>query len=623
MFTILYFIYLITKILLLMIFDLEMIIMREKLHYTSVKFINYKAFLNFTIKLKDFNVLVGPNNSGKSTILGAFRILNEAMRKARTRKPEIIQGPEGSVHGYNINLDKVPVATENVFTNYNDKEPASITFKISNGNELILFFPKEQVCFLICNTKGLLVTSPSIFKKEYNISIGFVPVLGPLDHHELLYQKEAARLALLTPTASRNFRNVWLHYNENFEEFSKLIKDTWPGMEIGPPEIDTTHAKPRIHMFCPEDRFPREIFWAGFGFQVWCQMLTFIVKNKDCSLFIIDEPDIYLHSDLQCQIVNILKELGPDILIATHSTEIISEVEPDNILSINKKYRTARRIKNISQLQQIFSILGSNLNPTITQLAKTRRVIFVEGKDFRIISIFARKLNNHKIANRSDFAVIPVDGFNAKKVKNFLQGMEITLGMSLLSGVIFDRDYRSQTELNDVIQELEKNNNFAYIHSCKEIENFLLEPNVIRKTIKKRIKDIENRSRKKIKFTENVKEILSKITEEIRHEVMAQYLSKRRNYEKRMTPNYDDATIDARVIKEFTKRWDDFDERLKIVPGKKVLSKFNTYLQDNFSISISNSLIASQFKNSEIPEEVKLIIGKIENLRMTEFQESK
>jgi hypothetical protein len=57
------------------------------------------------------------------------------------------------------------------------------------------------------------IRSPSEFKKYVTIEIGYVPILGPVDHTELLYQKEAARLALLTYTASRNFRNIWFHYS--------------------------------------------------------------------------------------------------------------------------------------------------------------------------------------------------------------------------------------------------------------------------------------------------------------------------------------------------------------------------------------------------------------------------
>lgn len=43
--------------------------------FTSVAFHNYKAFQQFSISLDDINILVGPNNSGKSTVIGAFRIL--------------------------------------------------------------------------------------------------------------------------------------------------------------------------------------------------------------------------------------------------------------------------------------------------------------------------------------------------------------------------------------------------------------------------------------------------------------------------------------------------------------------------------------------------------------------
>ncbi len=199
-----------------------------------------------------------------------------------------------------------------------------------------------------------IVRSPSDFKKFVSLEIGFVPVLGPVDHREKLYQQEAARLALLTYTASRNFRNIWHHYGEDFYEFKELVKTTWPGMDIDPPEVNISSEGITLDMFCPEERIPREIFWAGFGFQVWCQMLTYIVKNKNVSLFLIDEPDIYLHSDLQRQLLGILKALGPDIVIATHSTELISEAELNDILLINKANQSAKRIKDPAQLKDIF-----------------------------------------------------------------------------------------------------------------------------------------------------------------------------------------------------------------------------------------------------------------------------
>jgi len=305
-------------------------------------------------------------------------------------------------------LSSISVAEENIFYNYDDKETASVKFQLSNNNELTLYFPEQGVCFLFADAQGSSVVSPSAFRAQFNCPIGFVPILGPIEHIENLYEREAARLAIYNYRAARNFRNIWYHFPEKFDQFRSALNLSWPGMDVQRPVVDRSHEKPRLHMFCPEERIPREIFWAGFGFQVWCQMLTQIVQSSETSLFLIDEPDIYLHSDLQRQLLGLLRNMGPDILIATHSTEIITEAEADDIVLINKRRNSARRLKQPSQLKEVFKILGSNLNPILTQLAKTRRAIFVEGSDFQILSKFARKIGLTKVANRSEFAVIPV-----------------------------------------------------------------------------------------------------------------------------------------------------------------------------------------------------------------------
>lgn len=585
-------------------------------HFTTVHFKNFKAFKDYWVSLNEFNVLVGPNNSGKSTILGAFRILSEGMRKAKSKRPTIVAGPEHKTFGYHISLDEVPIATENIFTDYDDTNPAQVKFRLSNGNELLLFFPSIDACYLICNTKSAEIRTTTQFKKEFNATIGFVPVLGPVEHNELLYQREAARLALLTHRASRNFRNIWYHYPENFEKFRDLLRSTWPGMDIEPPEIDLSIKKPRLHMFCPEGRIPREIFWAGFGFQVWCQILTFIVSSSESSLFIIDEPDIYLHSDLQRQLVSVLKNLGPDILIATHSIEIISESDPDDLLVINKSYRSAKRIKDPTQLQKVFQILGSNLNPILTQLAKNKRALFVEGKDFQILSKFARKLNKNQVANRSDFTVIPVEGFNPEKVKDFSKGIALTLGTQIITGIVFDRDYRSDSEVNVLQADLKKTNKLAHIHQRKEIENYLLESHAIEKAINKKLSDRKKRIGDAIEFEEQVDNLLEKITSPLRHKTEAQYISKRLAFEKSVHPNLDDSTITEKMMMEFEDQWEKIENRLCIVPGKQVFSSLNKYLQENYKITLTFSQVIDGFSPENVPDEILGLIESIDLFRL-------
>jgi predicted ATP-dependent endonuclease of OLD family len=99
--------------------------MLEISHLVRADFYRFKAFNRFSFHLRHFNILVGPNNAGKSTILTAFRILAAAMRRAGTRRPDFIQGPEGKTQGYQIDLSAISVAEENIFFNYDDSEPAT------------------------------------------------------------------------------------------------------------------------------------------------------------------------------------------------------------------------------------------------------------------------------------------------------------------------------------------------------------------------------------------------------------------------------------------------------------------------------------------------------------------
>lgn len=582
--------------------------MSESHRFVRVDFHRFKAFQKFTLHLRHFNILVGPNNAGKSTVLAAFRMLAAALRKGWSRKPEAIRMDRKDKLGYSIDFRGVSVAEENIFYNYDDSEPVSVRFQLSNRSELTLYFPERGVCYLVADSQAGIPRAPSMFRKYFNCSIGFVPILGPVDHHEPLFKEEAARLALFNYTAARNFRNIWYHFPEKFGEFRKLLQETWPGMDIESPTVDYSHEKPMLHMFCPEERIPREIFWAGFGFQVWCQMLTHLVQSSDKSLFLIDEPDIYLHSDLQRQLLGLLRNLGPDILIATHSTEIITEAEADDIVLINKKRQSARRIKQPNEVAEVFDMLGSNLNPILTQLAKTRRAVFVEGKDFQIISKFARKLNSSPVANRTHFAVVPIDGFNPERIRSLKNGMEATLGGAIATAAILDRDYRSQAECDMVVTACKEFCTLAIVHKCKEIENFLLVPNAIDRAGGRKVADRNKRMGEDQKYEACATEILEEFASKVKTAVTSQYLASRRRFEKSHSPWKDEATSNEAALSELDTLWEGTGTRLRIVPGKSALSALNQRLQDRHGVSITPTAIIDAMWTEEVPMEISELV---------------
>jgi energy-coupling factor transporter ATP-binding protein EcfA2 len=579
--------------------------------FVRVDFSHFKVFDTFSIQLRHFNILVGPNNSGKSTILAAFRILAAAMRKAVTRRPETVRGPQGQTPGYIIDLRTISVAEENIFYNYDDSEAATIKFTLSNGNALLLYFPEQGSCYLIPDAQGRPILSPSNFKSQFNCPIGFVPILGPVEHNERSFDKEAARLALFNYTASRNFRNIWYHYPERFDEFRSALIQTWPGMDIERPRVTPPERlgdKPLLHTFCPEERILREIFWAGFGFQVWCQMLTHLIQSHDRVLFLIDEPDIYLHSDLQRQLLGLLRNLGPDILIATHSTEIITEAETDDIILVNKRRRTGHRIRDPSELRDVFSALGSNLNPLLTQIAKTRRALFVEGDDFQILSRFARKLGLTHIANRRDFGVVPVKGFNPERIRSLKHGMEMTLDGQILGAALMDKDYRSDAERTSITSQCETCCNYVAIHTCKEIENFLLVPLAMDRAAARKVTDQARRTGVERTYSGDAAALLDNFANERKSYVSSQYVTARIRFERTNSPRLDQATVTEVALNELESCWNDRTSRLRVIPGKDALSMFNQYLQNEYGVSITSTAIIDAMRVDEIPNELRTLL---------------
>ncbi len=586
-------------------------------HFVRVHFERFKTFKSFSVELRAFNVLVGPNNAGKSTILAAFRILAAAMRRADSRKAELVQGPQGLTRGYNVDLAAISVAEENLFFDYDYDQAASVRFSLASGNSLTLYFPEPQVCYLLPDAQGRSCDTPTTFRRLFQCPIGFVPILGPVEHNEPLYEREAARRAVFNYRAARNFRNIWWHLPEGFKEFRELVKTTWPGMDVKPPELDRSHDRARLHMYCPENRKDRELFWAGFGFQVWCQMLTHVIQWKAASIFLIDEPDIYLHSDLQRQLLAILRTLGPDILIATHSPEIVTEAEIDEIVVVDKTRRRAARIRNPDQLEGVFRMLGSAINPVLTQLAKTRRALFVEGGDFQILGRFARKLGLDRVGGRAEFAVVPVGGFNPERIRDLKKGMEETLGGAVTAAAVLDRDYRSDPEKARITEQCLQFCDIAVVHDSKEIENFLLVPDAIDRAASARLADRALRRGESAPQTLSgfAARHLADFADSKRSYVASRYVALRRRYERDIGSGLHEDIVTQQEFEVFEERWRDPMERLRMIPGKDALSCVNHALQEAHGVNVTSTAIIEAMRASEVPQEMRQLLTQLDRFR--------
>src|SRR5688572_25025709 len=107
----------------------------------------------------------------------------------------------------------------------------------------------------------------------------------------------------------------------------------------------------------------------------------------------------------------ILREAGPDIVVATHSAEIIGECEPEDIVIVDKNRKRGRRVRSHRAMETALVAVGSSHNAAMSQVARTRLALLVEGDDFRTIARFARKLGLANVSSGSGFGVLPLGGF--------------------------------------------------------------------------------------------------------------------------------------------------------------------------------------------------------------------
>ena len=114
--------------------------------------------------------------------------------------------------------------------------------------------------------------------------------------------------------------------------------------------------------------------------------MTHLLQADHNSILVLDEPDIYLHPDLQHKLMELVAQRVGQFFVATHSTEIINVADAGDVLIIRPAMNSAKRIQSESGYAEVYSAIGSSENAQFARLAKTRKVLYFEGQDNRLLS---------------------------------------------------------------------------------------------------------------------------------------------------------------------------------------------------------------------------------------------
>lgn len=242
-------------------------------------------------------------------------------------------------------------------------------------------------------------------------SISILPQISIIKENEKRLSDATILDDMDTYLSSRHFRNeMFLFKKYYFNEFKKLAEETWPGLRVR--DLDYNYSRSEyINLLIEDARFPAEIGFMGSGIQMWLQIIWFVCRSQGSETIILDEPDVYMHPDLQLKILNLVKSMFKQVIIATHSIEIISNVSPRNIITIDKKDRQMRFANHLEAVQNIVDDIGSVYNLSLIKLNSSNKCFFVEGNDIKILQQFYNILNPKGMHLLDSIPSLPLGGF--------------------------------------------------------------------------------------------------------------------------------------------------------------------------------------------------------------------
>ena len=284
---------------------------------------------------------------------------------------------------------------------------------------------------------------------------------------------------------------------------------------------------------------------------------------------------------------------------------------PSEILMIEPGHRAAKRIKRDADYDAMLNYIGSAENADFAKIARIKKVLFVEGQDARILRRFSRRLGLENLSSEQKSPVFKLGGFSQwQRAETTIWAFKNLLDIEVATMCLFDKDYRSPEEVGNFIDYMGSSGIDCLVFERKEIENYLICPNAIAKSVAVRLeragKDATSVN------PEAITDIVDSISSDLKTSVSAHITSNVLRFAREQKSKEDDATIISRALATFEERWADFDGRCALVPGKEALKKVFGRIQEDFGVSITTAMIQEHMRPEEMGDELHRLLGQLD-----------
>jgi energy-coupling factor transporter ATP-binding protein EcfA2 len=462
---------------------------------TRLEIKNFKKLESASIELGQAVVLIGPNNSGKSTALQALALWVtglktwNAKRKGKT-SPE--KRPGVTINRRDLTAIPIPIAnllwhdlhTRDTEGQGKQKRTRNVLIEIrvegvskdriwKCGMEFDLANEESIYCRPL-RTKEDGLERMEVPEEAGLVDIAFLPPMSGLAATEPKWEPGRISVLLGEGQTAQVLRNLCYRIfasSEGEGKWTDLVEHIRRlfGIEILPPNFIAERGEITME-YREENRIKLDLSAAGRGMQQTLLLLAHLYSNPG-SILLLDEPDAHLEIIRQRQIYNLLTEIAESqdsqVIAASHSEVVLREAAEKNVVVAFLGTRPHRIDDQGSQL--IKSLRDIPFDHYY--LAEEKGwILYLEGStDLAILKALAEKLKHPSRECLTDPFVYYIGSNDPQKAKEHFFGLR-EANKKLRGIAIFDRLDRQLVEVDFLGQRSWKK---------REIENYLVQKDVL------------------------------------------------------------------------------------------------------------------------------------------------
>lgn len=442
---------------------------------TSVRIERFKAISDAPFEMHELNVIVGANNSGKSSIIQGLHLGIAALQTIQLTgnwtadtsistslsPSQLIYAPSDDVYALGPGarlLERIDSAIRMTFTLATGEQP-SITIRKGRNRNILVGVDSA-------------VAARRLASLEDPFSV-FSPGLAGIAKAEQYVSDGVLLRTIARGDANLVLRNILLRLwnTPQWDPFLLDLRDIFPQVDFSVefrPETDETIG---VHATVGATWVPLEL--VGTGVLQAAQILAYIHRFSP-SLIVLDEPDSHLHPNNQRLLCSLLRKVAAEkdtqILLTTHSRHILDALE-NQAQFLWVRNGTVESAGVDDEIGVLLDIGALDVKERAAQPG-TRFIILTEDTATRHIETVCAASG----IDMNQTVVMPYHG--ATKLKHLRPLLNVIRAANPTASVIVhqDRDYMSDAEVTEWENSVRRYGVDPFVTLGVDIESQFLNP---------------------------------------------------------------------------------------------------------------------------------------------------